>query len=283
MSQHEQIGQCRHDEQPVAVLHHAAIAGLGEAEKALDDEKGMLHLGAYAGLAAILLPLPFRQRLIAESPLVGEVARTGRGLGDQFLLTGIGRVAVYSPLVAVQQLGKGMLVMHVGRGGHDRVDQLGFAVHPDMRFLSTRSRRRRRTSATPMVSRSGMHEAHKVPLVALLRLMHLGVACFVLILGRGRRTDDGGIHDGAGRDLHAAGLQVPADFLEQTLAQIMFLQQVAELAHGGFVRCRFASQVNADEFTHGHRVVERFFHRRVGQVEPVLEKVDTQHAFETYA
>ena len=38
------------------------------------------------------------------------------------------------------------------------------------------------------------------------------------------------------------------------------------------------AQVDADEFAHGQGVVEGFFHRRIGEVEPVLEEVDAQHA-----
>src|SRR3990172_3611763 len=56
---HEQIRQCRHDEQAIAVLHHAAIADLGKAKDALDDEKGMFDLGAHTRLSTVLLPFPF--------------------------------------------------------------------------------------------------------------------------------------------------------------------------------------------------------------------------------
>ena len=81
-------------------------------------------------------------------------------------------------LVAMQQRRDGMLVMHVGWRGNDRVNQLGLAVHADV----------------------GLHA--EVPLVAFPGLVHLRVARLVLILGRGRRVDDRRIDDGAGRDLH---------------------------------------------------------------------------------
>ncbi len=41
VSLHEQISQCRYNEQAITVLHHAAIADLGNAKDALDDQKGM--------------------------------------------------------------------------------------------------------------------------------------------------------------------------------------------------------------------------------------------------
>ena len=71
-SRHEQIRQCRHDEQAIAVLHHAAIADLGKAEDALDDKKGMFDLGTHTRLPAVLLLFPLGQSSVAESLLVGE-------------------------------------------------------------------------------------------------------------------------------------------------------------------------------------------------------------------
>ncbi len=82
MSRHEQIRQCRHNEQAISVLHHAAIADLGKAEDALDDEEGMLDLGTHTRLPAVLLLLPLTQSSVAESLLVGEIPRLGRGLCD---------------------------------------------------------------------------------------------------------------------------------------------------------------------------------------------------------
>src|SRR3989338_3064477 len=55
-SRHEQIRQCRHDEQAIAVLHHAAIA----------------DLGTHSRLPAVLLLFPLGQSSVAESLLVGE-------------------------------------------------------------------------------------------------------------------------------------------------------------------------------------------------------------------
>src|SRR3989338_9818291 len=72
-SRHEQIRQRRHNEQAIAVLHHSAIADLGKAEDALDDEKGMLDLGAHTRLSTVLLPFPFGESLIAKPLLVSEV------------------------------------------------------------------------------------------------------------------------------------------------------------------------------------------------------------------
>ena len=72
--------------------------------------------------------------------------------------------------------------------------------------------------------------------------------------------------------LHPPGLKMPPHFLQQALPYSVLLQQMEELAHHGFVRCTLPSQIDAHEFTHGQGVAESFFHRRIGQIEPVLEK-----------
>lgn len=64
VSRHEQICQCRHNEQPITVLHHAAIADLGKAKEALDDEK------ACSTLARTLYFLLFFSRSRSVSPLL---------------------------------------------------------------------------------------------------------------------------------------------------------------------------------------------------------------------
>src|SRR4030066_1004531 len=87
-SRHEQIRQCRHDEQAIAVLHHAAIADLGKAKDALDDEKGMFDLGAHTRFLPVLLLLPLSEPLVAKPLLVSEVTSLRCGLGDQLLLAG---------------------------------------------------------------------------------------------------------------------------------------------------------------------------------------------------
>src|SRR5207253_5211329 len=60
--------------------------------------------------------------------------------------------------------------------------------------------------------------------------------------------------------------------------QLVFFQQVPELAHRGLVRHRLTAQINAHELPHHPRVVQRLFYRRVRQVEPLLQKVNPQHA-----
>ncbi len=65
VSRHEQIRQCRHNEQSIAVLSHAAITDLGKAKEALDDQEGMFDLGAHIRLPAVLLALTLSQAPVA--------------------------------------------------------------------------------------------------------------------------------------------------------------------------------------------------------------------------
>jgi len=58
---------------------------------------------------------------------------------------------------------------------------------------------------------------------------------------------------------------------EDLRTQAMPLQQVAELAHRRLIGHRLLAEVDGNEMTHRHRVVESLFHSRVRQVEPLLQ------------
>ena len=65
----------------------------------------------------------------------------------------------------------------------------------------------------------------KVPLVTLLRLVHLGVALFSPILRRSAMM----LASTIVLKTESLGLQIAVDLLEQTRAQLMLFQQVAEV------------------------------------------------------
>jgi hypothetical protein len=120
----------------------------------------------------------------------------------------------------------------------------------------------------------------EVPLPAFLRLMHARIAGAGGVLrGRGR-GDDRRVHDRAGAHRDALGAQVLADGVEEDVAEPVLLEPMAELAHRGLVRHRLAPEIDADERPHRRRVVQRFFHGRVGEIEPVLKEVHPQHALQ---
>src|SRR6266567_1442556 len=128
------IGQRGGHEQAMRVLGQATVTHFGKAEDALDDADGVLDLGSDPRLGAILGALFRRQVAIATTTLLGEVLGLRRLLPDQCLLSGVTGVTVDPPLAAVQQVRQRMLVMHVGRTRRHRMNELGLAVHADVRL-----------------------------------------------------------------------------------------------------------------------------------------------------
>ena len=121
---------------------------------------------------------------------------TGRSLSASRLsragVTGVGKHAL---LLAVQQVLGLVDVGDVGRGAGETVHQPRVGIGADV----------------------GLHT--EVPLVALLGLVHLGIARLVPVLGRGGRGDDGGIHHRALRQHQPLRAQPRVDGLEDRLGQ----------------------------------------------------------------
>ena len=129
--------------------------------------------------------------------------------------------------------------------------------------------------AAPVSANVQLHP--EMPLLALAGLLHLRIAFLRRILGRWRRRDDRGVHNRARLEQQLLLLQQLADLGEQLRGQLMLLQQVAKSQDSRLVRHQIHRQVNARKPAHRLAVVERIFHRRIGQVEPLLHEVDAQH------
>jgi IS5 family transposase len=114
-------------------------------------------------LGAVFRPLDLIDNTAVAVAAIGEIAGLGSMLPDHRPLSAVGLITPYPGLLPVQQFGQHRAVGDIGRRRHHGVDQLGAAVHPQMRLHA------------------------EIPLVALLGLVHLGVACLVGILGRRRR------------------------------------------------------------------------------------------------
>ena len=153
----------------------------------------------------------------------------------------------------MQQLAQQLAVMNIRRRGRHRVNQLGLTIDTNM----------------------SLHA--EVPLIAFLRLMHLRITDFILVLGRAGRIDDRCIDDGTGTHFQPIFLKILIDQYKQLIAQVMRFKQMAELTNRGLVRRRLASQVDAHKAAHGPRVIQSFFHGRIGQVEPMLQEMYAQH------
>ena len=101
------------------------------------------------------------------------------------------------------------------------------------------------------------------PLVALLRLVHLGVALALRVLRGRRRVDDRRVHDG------------PA--VHHPAAQSVVIDELAELAQRRRVRHALRREVQSHELPHRVAVVDRVLHCLVRQVEPCRQQVHSEH------
>jgi hypothetical protein len=120
-----------------------------------------------------------------------------------------------------------------------------------------------------------------VPLVAFLGLVHLRIASFALVFGRGRSGDDGGIDNRALAHQQAALLQHRRDFGEQRLAQLVPLQPMAEIQDCRLLRDPRHRQIDTGKAAQGLAVVKCILHRPVGQPIPLLQEVYPQHPLQT--
>ena len=255
-SGHEQIRQATGHEQAIGILVQPPITDLSESKDAFDDKKRMLDLRANLGFRPVLLLFRIAQWTVACAFSIGEITGLRRTFPNGFRLSTVGRIAPDTGFFPVQQVGQHLAVMDIGRCGGNRVNQFRLAVHADMCLHA------------------------EVPLVALLRRVHLRVPFLLPVFGRTRRADDGGIHNRAPVYLQAVFLQVFANQLKQLLAQVVGFQQVAELENRRLVRRRLFTKVDTRKVAHRAGVVQGFFHGWVGKVEPVLEKVDPEHALQ---
>src|SRR5258706_10560843 len=97
---------------------------------------------------------------------IDEVPRLRRVLPYDRPLTAVSLITPHAGLSPMHQIGHYRAVGDIGWRGHRRMDQLGSAVDAEMRLHA------------------------EIPLLALPRLMHLGIARLVGLLCRGGRIDD---------------------------------------------------------------------------------------------
>ena len=155
--------------------------------------------------------------------------------------------------VTVQQRPGHVEIVDVGRRARHGVHQARPSVHADVRLHT------------------------EVPVVALLRLLHLRVAFTLGVLGRARRGDQRGIDRRPGAHEQALNAQQVVDDAQHVHRQVVPLQQVAKPKDGGLVGQPVQRAVELGELTVQRHVVQRLFHRGVRQAEPLLKVVNAQH------
>ena len=160
-SAHEvQIGQRTGDKEPMGVLFETPVADLGEMKDAFDDAKDVLDAAADLGLDTVTSALDLVYDALVPIAAVGEVPRLRGVLPEDIGLTLVGRVAPDFGFLAMKEIRQDRGVVNVRRGRHYGMNDLGFAVHPDMGFHA------------------------EVPLIPLLGLVHVRIAFPLPVLGR---------------------------------------------------------------------------------------------------
>ena len=254
----EQIGQPKQREQLHFVLRQPAIARLPVLEQVLDHMERVLDLCPNARLGVLELfeqrPQPVGRQRFALAALHGDVP-SHRGVPILFAL-GYALVACITEhlrLLAVQQLVRLAHIAYVGRRRHDRMHQPGLGIDADVR----------------------LHP--EVPLVALLRLVHLGVARLGAVLGRRGRGNERRINDRALAHHQASLGQMRLDDLEDFLREPVRLEQATKPQQRGRVGRRLAGQIDANESADCLAVVDGVLDPFIGQAEALLSDIHPQH------
>jgi len=167
-------------------------------------------------------------------------------------VTGITECAL---LVAVQQSVDDLQIMNIGRCRLQAVDQPGQIVDTDVHLHSEK------------------------PLVALACLVRFRVPLAFGVLGRARRRYNAGIDDAAFAHYQAVIAQVAVDLVEYFLAQLLALQDTAEIEDRGLVGQRLL-QAQSGKPAHRLDFVKRVFHAWIAQAIQPLHAENPQHGFQ---
>ena len=116
----------------------------------------------------------------------------------------------------------------------------------------------------------------KIPLIALLARMHLGVALAQLVLCRTRRGNERSVHGAALPEQQALAAQQLIDRRQDAIGQLVFFQAAAKPQNSALVR-QVPMRVQLDKLAVQRYVKESFFHRRVRQAEPLLQEMRAKH------
>ena len=254
-SDHPDIGQRKQRDELRGVFGKTPVAHLGVPELALDNPKRMLHLGLHAGFELLSLFVqrsPGRMLLrLTLTRAHGHMPIYASGVGS-FAGALVARINKDHLFFTVQQRMSLGDIIDVCGSSDDGVHQTGLRVHPNM----------------------GLHA--EVPLVALLNLVHLGVAFTALILGRARRSNQGGIHHGARLEQQAVRGQLGVDDLQNLWAQRVLFEQITKSQNADPVWNALGA-ADASEVAVEAGLEQGFFGPQVRQAQPLLKAVNAQH------
>jgi len=259
-TRHPQIGQGEQGGELGRVFPESSIAYLDEAELPLDHPERVLDFGPDTRLDPFNLvhhdvdgPAPAQDRPLARAH--GDMPLDVRRRVGPFLRTLVARIGKDVGFCPVQQRVGFDHVMNVGRRAPHAMHQTRLRIRANM----------------------GLHA--KVPFIAFLGLMHLGVALTAGVLGRGRRGNQRGVHHRARPQYQSLLAQQRINFHQDLPGQLVFLQQMPEAQDGALVRESVVPVVQAGKLPEQRHIMQRFFHGRITQGEPLLHEVNPQHRF----
>jgi hypothetical protein len=258
---HPYVGQRKQRHQFGRVLGQPPVLDLDVAKLELDDSKRVFDLRADArlGLLQLVQDGP-HGRVLLQGP---ALARHHGNLPIHVWVFGLDFIALFNAPVTrvskdvcflpVQQRMRLGDIVCVGGSGCHAVDQTLVRIRANVGFHAV------------------------MPLVALLRLVHFGVTGARTVLGGTGGGNQSGIDHRALFEQQAFGRQRGVDGGQDLNAQVVSFEQVAKAQDGALVGQVVFSHIQLCKFTKQQCVVERLFHGRVRQVEPLLEEVNAQH------
>lgn len=150
-----------------------------------------------------------------------------------------------------------MCLRHVGdisSRAHDGVHQGRRSINADVRFHP------------------------EVPVIVLLRLVHLRITLAILVLRRRWRGDQHGVSNGLLAHHQTLLGEVSVDRIEDLARQIFCFEQVTKLEQRRRVWRRLAARIDADGSANGLAVVDSLFNAFVRKTEALLGHIHPQHS-----
>ena len=254
---HPDIGQRKQGNELSRVLSQPAIAGLAMTELAFDHPEWVLHFGSHTGLEFFSL---FHECTPGREPLLFTLAWPHGNLPVHASgLISLGRALIASIsednlFLSMQQCVPLGDIVDVGGGADNGMHQAAVSVHANMRFHS------------------------KVPLVALLGLMHFGVTFTGLVLGGAGRCDQRGINHSAGLEQQALGGEFGVDDLQNLRTQVVLFEQVSEPQNADPIGNALGA-TDTYEIAQKASFEQGLFGPQVGEAKPLLQTVNAQHHY----
>lgn len=122
----------------------------------------------------------------------------------------------------------------------------------------------------------------KIPLVSLFGLMHLRIAFLVVILRRGRRGNERGVHDRAITDFNPLLLEMLIHSSKDLFAYPVLFDEVTGLTNGCLVRGCFYAEIDPNKFSYSLAIIEAVLGLWFRNIEPLLQEVDPANSLNAY-